>query len=281
MDDLRWDDLRAFLAVARRGTLAAAADDLGVNASTVHRRLAALEESLGARLFERDPRGYTLTPLGESLQPKAVEVEEGVAALRRAVTGHDLQASGVVRVSLPPTLVPVVAPALAELQATCPGLEPELLATPAFVDLRRDTHVALRIAAAPPEEAIARRIGPVGWAVYAPPGADGSARVAYVGLDHVSAVAWADERHRDLRVVARVDEVSAARDALRSVRALCPLPCYVGDAEPGLERRSEVLPDPPLLWVLISADLRRSARVRALLDAMLPVLEAAIPRLAG
>ncbi len=83
--DVRWDDLPAFLAVARAGTLAAAASQLGVNASTVHRRIAALEEALGTTLFDRDPRGYALTGVGEALLPLAEQVEEAVLAaqLRR------------------------------------------------------------------------------------------------------------------------------------------------------------------------------------------------------
>ncbi|MCB9699655.1 MAG: LysR family transcriptional regulator [Alphaproteobacteria bacterium] len=281
MDEaLRWDDLRTLLAVARRGTLAAASADLGVDASTVHRRLAALEQALGTRLFDRDPRGYRLTAVGESLLPRAVEVEEGVLALRRAATGHDGTARGPVRVSLPPTLVPLMGAVLARIASGCPGLEPRLLATPAFVDLRREAEVVLRVAEQPPDEAIAHRIGPVAWAAYASGGGD-APWIHYVGLDHVAAVARFAKLHPDERVLARVDEVGAARDLLRGLPARALLPCYLGDVEPALQRLGDPWPDPPTLWVLVHTDLRRSARVRALLDHTLPALRELAPLLAG
>jgi DNA-binding transcriptional LysR family regulator len=276
-EELRWDDLRALVSVARVGTLAAAADELGVNASTVHRRLAALEAALGARLFARDPRGYRLTAVGESLLPRAIEVEEAVMALRRASVGHDGSARGVVRVSLPPTLVPLLGPALTALAAACPALEPHLSASATDVDLGTSAEVALRVGERLPDDAIARPVGPVAWAEYGSTTAPDAPWVGYFGLDHVAAVrATVMER-----VVARVDEVGAARDALLAMAARAVLPCYVGDRTPALTRLSAPLPDAPTLYVLVHADLRRSARVRALLDHLLPALDAAAPLLAG
>ena len=86
-----WDDLRVFLAVARTGSLSGAARSLGVNHSTVFRRIAGLEEMLGVRLFERMPTGYTLTPAGVETLGIVERIEENVATLDRTVTGQDLR----------------------------------------------------------------------------------------------------------------------------------------------------------------------------------------------
>src|SRR3546814_9203921 len=93
------EDLRVFLAVARAGSLSCAARTLGLNHSTVFRRIAAFEARLGVRLFERLPTGYLLTPAGEELQDGALRIEEEIASLSRKVSGQDLRLSGTVRVT--------------------------------------------------------------------------------------------------------------------------------------------------------------------------------------
>ncbi len=86
-----WDDLRYFLAVAKTGSLSGAARRLGVNHSTVFRRIGAFETQLGVRLFERLPSGYLLTQAGEAMQEGALRVEKEIASLSRKVTGQDLR----------------------------------------------------------------------------------------------------------------------------------------------------------------------------------------------
>ncbi|MFO0569664.1 MAG: LysR family transcriptional regulator [Polyangiaceae bacterium] len=95
-----WDDLRVFLAVGRRGTLAKAASALGINATTVGRRLEKLEETAGARLFDRTPDGYALTSAGRDLLPRAERMEAEALALERAVRGADQREAGTVRLSV-------------------------------------------------------------------------------------------------------------------------------------------------------------------------------------
>ena len=76
-----WDDLRVFLAVAKAGSLSGAARSLGVNHSTVFRRIGAFEEALGVRLFERVPSGYLLTPAGEEMREAALRAADGVLVM--------------------------------------------------------------------------------------------------------------------------------------------------------------------------------------------------------
>ncbi|MCB9683374.1 MAG: LysR family transcriptional regulator [Alphaproteobacteria bacterium] len=284
MDALKWDDLHAFLAVARTGTLAAAAADLGVNASTVHRRMAALEASLGTTLFDRDPRGYALTGVGEALLPRAVEVEEAVLAARRAATGHDQQARGPVRVTLADDLLDVVAPHLAAFHDAHPGIEPVLLVDPRPFDLGREADVALRPSDTPPDAAIGHRVAPVAWCRYAPAHdpEDDLPWAVYEGLERAGAVRWRLRHHPDVPVLLRVSSVAGMQRVLRCTRATGLLPCHVGDPDTRLRRVGAPIPEAATtLWLLVHADLRRSARVRAFVDFLLPRLRADTPRFAG
>ncbi|MBX3270655.1 MAG: LysR family transcriptional regulator [Sandaracinaceae bacterium] len=290
-DALRWDDLRTFLAVARTGTLAGAAVALGVNASTVHRRVAGLEDALGAPLFERDPRGYRVTQLGEVLVPHAEEVEEAVLALRRKARGHDLDARGPVRLTLPETLLSVIAPALASVCEAAPGLLPIVRADDALLDLGRDADLALRPSARPPLDAVGRRLGTIAWAFYGraePPEAPRArrARRAPPPVEPLVAYAEGAAKAGQDRVAApvlfEVSSVGAMHRVLPHVRAFGLLPCYLGDPDARLARRSEPIAEAATdLWLLVHADLRRSARVRALVDLLVPRLEAMMHVLDG
>ncbi len=283
MSALRWDDVRVFLAVAREGTLAAAAERLGVNASTVHRRVAALEAVLEAVLFERTPRGYALTHVGEALLPRAEETEEAIFGLRRVATGHDRSARGPVVLTLPETLLEVIAPRLAVIQHRCPGLRPVLRADDRLLDLGVEADVALRPGASPPEEAVGRRVGQIAWAVYSGVGAASDRWVVYCrDSGPPGAAGWRRRERGDVSVVFEVSSVGAMHRVLGCTGAHGLLPCYLGDSDPRLQRRSTLIPEARTdLWLLIHADLRRSARVRALVEQLLPELEASRPLLAG
>lgn len=285
MDELKWDDLRVFLAVARGGTLAAAAEALGVNPSTAHRRVGALEEALDAVLFERTPRGFALTHVGEALVGEAEEVEEAVLSLRRTATGHDRSARGPVVLTLPETLLDVIAPRLALVQGRCPGLRPILRAEDRMLNLGEDADVALRPSNTPPEGALGRKVGHIAWAVYSSAHVPepGEHWVIYrAGAGPKGATAWRRRAHPEVPVLFEVSGVSAMHRVLGCTDARGLLPCYLGDADPRFRRCSPLIPEADTdLWLLIHADLRRSARVRALVDLLLPELEAARPLLAG
>jgi DNA-binding transcriptional LysR family regulator len=271
-----WDDLRVFLAVARGGTLAAAAGQLGLNASTVHRHIAAMETDLGVALFVKGPRGYGLTPAGEALLPRAVEAEEGVFAAERVVRGHDRQASGEVRFTLTADLLPVVAPHLAAFRELHPGVTVVLIAADELLDLSRNVDVALRPGRSAPESALGRKITSLSWCLYAARDtADDAPWVVYDGMAHVDAVRWRRATLPDARGIMAVDRVSAMVAVLCCVAGRGLLPCYVGDPDPRLRRVGEPMPEgDTCLWLLVHADLRRAARVRALVDFLAPRLAA-------
>ena len=126
---LRADDLRYLLAVARTGRLVAAADALGVDHTTVSRRIAALEKILGLRLMERGTEGWTLTDAGKAVSENARTIEDALARVADAVSGQGTPSlHGTVRVSAPDGFGSVIAtPALARIRRHHPGLHVELV----------------------------------------------------------------------------------------------------------------------------------------------------------
>ena len=239
MGEMRWDDIRVFLEVARTGTLAGAAASLGVNSSTVLRRVTALEIALGVTLFQRTPRGYTLTPTGEAVVEDAGAADEVMASLRRRATGHDRMARGQVTLTMPETLVSLVAPCLATLRVMCPGLQPVIRAEDRMLDLGREAEVALRPSARPPEDAVGRRLGTIAWAVY---GTDAERVLPWVVYSEEAgpraARAWRLAHHGDVQPVVSVTSVGAMQRVLRGVEGQGLLPCYLGDTDRSLVRRS-------------------------------------------
>ncbi|HJU30330.1 MAG TPA: LysR family transcriptional regulator, partial [Hyphomicrobiaceae bacterium] len=141
-----WDDLRVLLAVARHGSLSGAARALGVNHSTVLRRVAALEAAIGTRLFDRLPGGYALTPAGDDMHMVAARLEEEIAAAQRRLAGRDAQPSGTVRVTTIDILALYVLPRhLTSFRAAYPGISIELvIAETPFSLTRREADVAIR-----------------------------------------------------------------------------------------------------------------------------------------
>src|SRR5918997_5171671 len=155
-----WEDLRYALAVADASSLAAAARGLGVNHTTVLRRVNGFEERLGLRLFDRLPTGYALTAGGEELLAAARRMAETVTELERKLSGQDLRLEGTLRVTTTDTLMaPLLPPVLARFRALHPGIVVEVATANAFANLtRRDADVAIRPALEPPETLVGRRI---------------------------------------------------------------------------------------------------------------------------
>lgn len=276
-----WEDLRAMWAVARHGTLTAAAREHGLTASTLHRRIAALEADLGASVFVKTPRGYTLTPLGQSMVTHLQDMEEAALSARRVILGNDATAYGQVRLTMVGELLPLVADALPSLNAQCPGVELLVQASTSVLDISRDTDLALRLSLSPPEAAVGRRIGTVAWATYATTPGPG-AWIAYHQCDHLMAVRWRQQHHGTEPVLARADGVAAVHHLVTKTTAQAVLPCFVGDVDPRLVRLGEVIPEATTeLWLVMHADLRRAARVRAVVDVLVAHLSGVRDLLAG
>jgi DNA-binding transcriptional LysR family regulator len=276
---LRWDDLAYVLEIGRHGSLSGAARALEVNHSTVLRRLAAIERHLGARLFDRLPRGYVPTAAGEAVIRLGDQLDTEIVDLERRLAGQDLRPSGTVRVTTTDTLVEVIVPICASFRELYPEILLELVPASQFFDLtRRDADVALRPSKSPPEPLHGRRLASIAFAPYASPtflaamggrGLDSSARWLALddSLSHIEPHRWVRENVEPQRIVFRASSFLALLDAARAGMGVALLPCYMGDSVPGLDRVG-----PPIsqlatdLWLLVHQDLRRTARVRAFIE---------------
>lgn len=279
MTALDWDDLRFALAVASGGSLAAAGRQLGVNHTTVLRRIAALEKRLGARLFERSPTGYALTAHGEELVEAARGIGETVGRLELKLAGADPSVSGPIRMTTTDTLMTSLLPdILAGLKAAHPGIEVEATTSNLFLSLtRREADVAIRPADDPPPALFGRRISSVGFAVFGwrdaaagKPPPDIERRRWIVPDDSLSATAaarWVASSFPDAAVAARADSFVTMAVLAEAGLGVAALPCYLGDRSPALVRLSEPIEAMRTgLWLLTHEHLRRSARIRTFLE---------------
>src|SRR5882757_7533492 len=243
-----WDDVRYFLAVARGGSVRAAAERVGVNHATVLRRVAQLEERLGAHMFEKLPSGYRLTAAGEEVLELAEQMEASSHQLEMRVFGRDQSVRGLLRVTLPPFLAThLLMPDLADFARMHPDIEMEIVSTGDVVNLtNREADVAIRIVS--DRKTLPLNLhglkGPELFAgIYMSldrlaawrAGAPDSIRPIVIGGQGVPD--WADEGElRATGVPFRTPDAEAQIAAARQGIGMTTLPCFVGDADPLLVR---------------------------------------------
>lgn len=191
LSSARWDDVRLFLAVHRYGTLGQAAARLGLDTSTVSRRLAAFEEALGVQLFERTRDGVAATRIGELAVQSAEAMEAALGQLARVASARETDAEGIVRLSVAPGMADsFVAPALVRLRAKHPRLRIELDASVRPIDLtRHEADLALRSVQPRGAELVVTKLGSARWVAAASPALiTASGRIA--SWDQVPWIAW-------------------------------------------------------------------------------------------
>jgi DNA-binding transcriptional LysR family regulator len=264
---LDWEDLHTVLAVADTGSLAAAARRLGVNHTTVLRRIGGFEQRLGLRLFDRLPGGYALTAGGEELVAAARGMAATVETLERRLAGQDLRLDGTLRVATADTLMAsILPPLLAQFRDLHPGITIEITTANLLANLtRRDADVAIRTAPDPPETLVGRRVAGIAFAVYAAAEYSDHSWVAPDDSLAGTAVArWMRQAVPDAVVALRADSLVGMCRAAQAGLGLAALPCYLGDTAGGLVRvPMPTVPAETALWVLTHEDLRRTARVSA------------------
>lgn len=275
MRGANWDDLRILLAVARTDTMVAAARALGIDESTVARRLSALEARLRAKLVARTPAGVALTSEGAVLVARLERAEAEIETALSAAAGADARVAGTVRVTACPVIIDhALAPTLSALLWRHPELTVELISEAADVSVvQRQADVALRLAR--PERdhsALTRRLGSMRYGVYRARGiAPGSGQaLSWIGLEGSRG-----RRHQALWLSAR--SVAAPRAVASDVCTLAALaraglgasilPLFLADADPTLERLE--IDDPPPereIWLLIRPEAREVARIAAVVS---------------
>jgi DNA-binding transcriptional LysR family regulator len=274
MHELDWDDLRFFLAVAARGSISGAAQELRTSHSTVLRRLASLEKKLGARLFKRLPGGYAITSAGERLRERLAGVAEQIAGAQRQLGGLDTRASGVIRVTSTDTLTHgALLPLIAEFQRTQPEITLQLAVNNTFMSLtRREADVAIRPTSRPSENLVGRKVGHLQTALYASrsywkaharrPWSEHRWIVPDETLAHLAQAEWAGKYVPADRVALSVDTLVGMAGAVRAGIGIGMLLTLLADNDDQLVRIRE--PEPQLdtdLWILTHADLKQVPRI--------------------
>ncbi len=280
---LAWDDLRIVLAIARGGHLAAAAGTLGVNHSTVFRRLNALEKQIGARLFDRLGAGYRPTEAGERLVEAAERMETEALALDRELTGRDTRLSGKLRVTCSETTAfRGIAEDIARFRKLHPGIAVELSVDNRTVDLsRREADVALRAMRPRENDLFGRKLIDVRWGVYASADyLDAAGRPKRpADLARHSVIGWAEMSHPTKAAAFVARHVAPAQIGYRSSSlinqmlaakagmGLAVLPIYLAAPEVSLKRvlgpLKELVTE---TWLITHGSLKDTARVRAFME---------------
>lgn len=271
-----WNDVRYAIVVARCGSLAGAARQLGVDQTTVARRLRALEVCLGTQLFERQRGRLTPTPVGDELLARGQRIEAEIAALCHLATDRQAQARGELRITAVDVLTShYLARQVADLRSRYPELAIEIIASSKSLDLgRREADIALRLARPADGDLVVRRLGLLAYGVYGPekPLLNASWQtapwVAYErSLDQVPEMRWLSEHIGQHKVAFRCNNVDALATAVADGLGLGILPRLVGRRHPGLRCLSG---DEAVLsreiWLVLPRELRDVPRIRVACD---------------
>lgn len=276
-----WDDMRFFHAVAEGGSLSAASRSLGVNHSTVFRRINQLEERLQARLFERLDNRYQLTDTGEQLYARIQQVANVMDDVERHVAGRDSLLEGSIRLTCPDTFLNWIVPGLiAEFCRQYPQIRIELRADQEHLDLaRREADIALRATNSPPDYLIGKRLGQIGWRFYGLPqfrqaGTTNRAMLTQLPgssppevpliapegkLLQIPACQWLDKQLPRFRVSARAGSLRAAAALAQAGLGVALLP-----VEAGLALSEIAVPTKNFdtgIWLLHHPDMRSNTRL--------------------
>ncbi len=295
MSTLEWDNLRHALAVGTAGSISGAARALGVNHTTVLRRLEALEAQLGTRLFDRQRSGYQPTETGLVLLEQARHMATRAEEVERQVLGRDRELTGPLRVTTAFVLMDHLLPrALADFALAYPGIEVEMVENAVLVDLssqsaaptqdrwRREADVALRLSAHVAEHLVGRDLGMTQCRVYALRGAPGLPQ-SVTPIDQLTRDApwvaferdasgrvydrWMREHLARSDVRLRVDIFNAKAAMLRTGIGVGILPTFMQENHPELVAVSDTIPELAApVWMLTHPDLRKTARIRAFMQ---------------
>ena len=295
----QWDDLQHFLAVAHHGSTLAAGRALGVDQSTVQRRLSELERRIGQSLVQRQPTGYRLTEFGQEMLPFAETVERAVLAFERQMEVLGAEATGVIRMTCPEPIVHRITQTgmIDRFHARHPALKLQFVMSDKYMDLHKgDADVALRSGDTDDGELVGRKIGDSVWAVYAskayiaqhgqPEGIEDLARHALVGFDHSMAKhrlsLWLREVAPNVELATRSSSVLGLVYSVKAGLGVGALPMPLGDAEPDLVRVFGPVPELTRIWrMLTTPELRRTPRVSAFFDFIVEEIETLRPILTG
>ena len=292
MSKFDWNDLQAFLALARAGRLTVAAQQMGVDHSTLSRRIAALENAMGVPLFERHKEGFVLTPEGGRLADDAVAVEALTLRMRSRLEDESAGLTGKVRIGTPEGFgTYFLAPRIARISDAYPGLEIELVANPRNFSLsKREADLAVGMAPPPDGRVYARKLVDYALALYASREyCEGHAPIRsrddleqHRWVGYVDDLMWTQELNYlpqvsgNIAPPLHISNVISQMSAIAGGAGIGVLPLYMARREPALVR---ILPDEIHLtrayWLITHADTRDFARVKLMSNFIDEELQAA------
>ena len=296
---MNWDDVRYLVAVARDGSLSAAARALAVDQTTVSRRLKVLEQALGARLFERVGGLWQTTPAGDAALALGQRIEEEMIALAHSIHDRAVDVSGLVRVAAVEALASAclasacLAPRAAPLLASHPRLLLELIGGDRNLNLgRREADLAVRLARPVSGDVVIRKLGDIGYGVYGRRGEHEPGRPSpanqcrWVGYDdafqHLPEMRWLLARIDPSRLAVRSNSLSALAQAVATGAGLGVLPCFLVQDDERLMRLSGPLPVVTReSWLVVHPELRQVPRIRVVSDWIIALFDADTSRFSG
>lgn len=276
---MNWDDLKFFLALSREGSVSGAGRALGVKHTTVARRIQALEQHMGTRLFDRTRSGYSMTQAAENLFDDVLKLEEKVQQVDHKSSDQDAALAGVVKLTVAHDLANrLIVPEIGKFINAYPKIELQLLMTTGLIDLAaREADIAIRMTPSPPEYLVGRELMKLRHGIYGTEGAFNKLSDAVNVIlfrDEVDHPSWVTDHFKNVNVVLRVDDVSSMAVATKSGLGISKMPCLIGDTEPTLRRLDvDIGVSTWGIWMLNHIDLRATARVRACKDFLQDLLE--------
>lgn len=277
---MNWDDVRYFLTLCREGSVSRAGKKLGVNHTTVARRISSFEDELGSRLFDRTRDGYVMTQAAENIFDKACEMEDHAQAIDRAMYGRDAELRGALRLTVPYDFANrIIAPEITRFRREYPAIDLELLTTTDRLDLSaRAADIAVRLTDRPPEYLVGREVLPLRHGIYATRSylrrmGDRPEVVLFRGDTDMPE--WVTDHFPGARVALRTDNLTTMRSAVAAGAGLARMPCFEADSERRLRRLDvELTPSAWGIWILNHIDLRSTARVRVCREFLIDIIEA-------
>lgn len=294
-----WNDLKYLLTVARSGSTLAAAKTLGINQSTVHRRLQELEKRLGREIVRRHPSGYRLTELGREILPYVEQIETAILSIERRLDARDDSLSGQIKITCPEVIgVRLLNSELMHrFRERYPNLRIEFMLSDKLLDLSKgEADIAIRATAPYDAGLFGRKIAQTPWAIYAShdyvakhgglPALEDLERhsIAVLDSDHEEnkTKTWFGSVAPGAKVAARCNSMTALRAAARSGVGLVSLPVTIGDSDPDLCRVFGPIEGLSTdFYLLIHEEMKSSKRVRALFDFIIDEIGIVRPILSG
>lgn len=276
---MEWGDLRIFLAVARGGTLGAAARELGQTQPTMGRRIRALEAALGHALFQRTSEGFVLTDEGGEVLIHAERMEAEALGIARVASGQGGPIEGLLRVSSSDWFgTHVLTEVIAAMRRQHPGITVELVTDARLLSLaRREADIVFRIAPFDEPDIAQRKLLHMPYAAYV---ATSHTEVspALITMDvafgTMPDVAWLREHLPDAPLAFRSNSREAQARACALGMGIAVLPTPLGDATHGIQRIDlGELPPGRDVWLGYHRDLRHLPRLRAFVAEVIRLMD--------